>query len=69
MQRVTVLWNGEKGPVERAVESSDLEWTLLQPVEFMSNALQWAESIRMEGIVREPFGDSPSAMIHNCRHR
>ncbi|MGF9909823.1 NAD(P)H-binding protein [Brevibacillus porteri] len=64
VQRVTVLWNGEQGPVEKVVEASDLEWTFLQPVEFMSNALQWAESIRMEGIVREPFGDSPSAMIH-----
>ncbi|USK35838.1 NAD(P)H-binding protein [Bacillus sp. F19] len=64
VRRVTVLWNGEKGPVERGVEASDLEWTFLQPVEFMSNALQWAESIRLEGIVREPFGDSPSAMIH-----
>lgn len=38
--------------------------TFLQPVEFMSNALQWAETIRLEGIVREPFGDSPSAMVH-----
>jgi hypothetical protein len=57
-------WNGENGPVERVVEASDLKWTFLQPVEFMSNALQWAETIRLKGIVREPYGDSPSAMIH-----
>lgn len=64
VRRVSVLWNGENGPVERAVEASNLEWTLLQPVEFMSNALGSAESIRMEGVVREPYGNSPSAMIH-----
>lgn len=64
VRRVTVLWNGENGPVERAIEDSTLEWTFLQPVEFMSNALGWAESIRLEGIVQEPYGNSPSAMIH-----
>ncbi|WP_309120075.1 NAD(P)H-binding protein [Paenibacillus sp.] len=64
VRRVTVLWNGENGPVERAMEASALGWTFLQPVEFMSNALGWAESIRLEGIVREPYGNSPSAMIH-----
>ncbi|MFY0758662.1 NAD(P)H-binding protein [Metabacillus dongyingensis] len=66
VRRVTVLWNGEHGPVEKAVEASDLEWTFLQPVEFMINALQWGESIRSEGIVREPFGQSPSAIIHEA---
>jgi len=64
VRRVTVLWNGENGPVERAIEASALEWTFLQPVEFMSNALGWAEPIRLEGIVREPYGNSPSSMIH-----
>lgn len=66
VRRVTVLWNGEHRPVEKAVEASDLEWTFLQPVEFMINALQWGESIRSEGIVREPFGHSLSAIIHEA---
>lgn len=67
VRRVTVLWSGEKGPVEQAVEASSLEWTYLQPPsEFMSNALMWAESIRSEGVVREPFGNSLDAMIHEA---
>jgi uncharacterized protein YbjT (DUF2867 family) len=65
VQKTTVLWSGTNGPVEQAVEDSGLEWTFLQPTpEFMSNALLWAESIRSEGVVREPFGDSLDAMIH-----
>jgi uncharacterized protein YbjT (DUF2867 family) len=64
VRRVTVLLGGEKGPLEQAVEASDLEWTLLQPVEFMANALDWVESIRTEGVVREPFADRLTATIH-----
>lgn len=66
VKRVTVLWSGEKGQVEQIVEASDLEWTQLQPVEFMSNALLWADSIRTEGVVREPFPDNLNAMIHEA---
>lgn len=63
VRRVTVLWNGQRGPVEEAVEASDLEWTRLEPVEFMSNALGWAESIRTDGVVRAPFPDVRSALV------
>lgn len=66
VRRVTVLLGGEKGPVEQAVEASDLEWTHLQPVEFMANALEWAESIRAEDVVREAFGSRLSAMVHEA---
>jgi uncharacterized protein YbjT (DUF2867 family) len=64
VRRVTVLRGGEKGSVEQALEASDLAWTFLQPVEFMANAFDWVESIRTEGVVREPFGSRLSAMIH-----
>lgn len=64
VQRVSVLWDGKKGTVEHAVESSNLEWTQLQPVEYMSNVLNWRESIRTEGVVRDLYGDSLSAAIH-----
>ncbi|SDE32454.1 NmrA family NAD(P)-binding protein [Glycomyces harbinensis] len=64
VRRVTTLWNGYKGPVEEAVEASGLEWTHLQPGEFMSNALTWAEDIRAEGVVREPFGEVAHAPTH-----
>lgn len=63
VRRVTVLWSGEEGPVEQAVEASGLEWTILQPVEYMSNMLAWAESIQAEGLVQEPFGDRLDAAI------
>lgn len=66
VQRVTVLLGGEKGAFEQAVEASPLAWTHLQPVEFMSGVLDWAESIRREGVVRIPFVNRRSAMIHDA---
>ncbi|QUH03401.1 NmrA family NAD(P)-binding protein [Saccharopolyspora erythraea] len=66
VRRVTMLWSGERGPVERAVEASGLEWTALQPVEFMANALGWADSVRSEGVVREPFADVRGAVVHEA---
>ncbi|WP_158882801.1 NAD(P)H-binding protein [Amycolatopsis anabasis] len=64
VRHVTILWNGEVGPVERAVADAGLAWTRLQPVDFMSNALAWADSIRAEGLVEAPFGSVPNAVIH-----
>ncbi|WP_433333321.1 NAD(P)H-binding protein [Spirillospora sp. CA-294931] len=64
VRRVTVLWGGERGPVEEAVQDGGLDWTLLEPTEFMSNALAWAEAIRTEGVVREPFAETRNAMVH-----
>ncbi|WP_113700289.1 NmrA family NAD(P)-binding protein [Nonomuraea lactucae] len=67
VRRVTVL-KGDvaKSPLEHAVEAGGLEWTHLAPVEFMSNALEWAESVRTEGVVREAFPEARSAMIHEA---
>ncbi|MET8997336.1 NAD(P)H-binding protein [Amycolatopsis sp. NPDC004169] len=42
---------------EESVRRSGLEWTLLQPGAFASNALQWAESVRSSREVVAPFGD------------
>ncbi|MFE4538188.1 NmrA family NAD(P)-binding protein [Streptomyces scopuliridis] len=66
VRRVTVLFGGEETPLQRAVEASGLDWTVVQPVEFMSNALEWAEAIRTEDTVREPFTGRLSAMIHEA---
>ncbi|MFD7089191.1 NAD(P)H-binding protein [Streptomyces sp. NPDC059896] len=66
VRRVTVLFGGEETPLQRAVEASGLDWTVLQPVEFMSNALEWAEAIRTEDTVREPFTGRLSAMVHEA---
>ncbi|SEL15063.1 NmrA family NAD(P)-binding protein [Rhodococcus maanshanensis] len=65
VRRITVLWGGGVGPVEQAVADSGVEWTRLEPQEFMSNTLTWAESIRAEGAVREPY-DFPSALVHEA---
>ncbi|NEB39367.1 NmrA family NAD(P)-binding protein [Streptomyces sp. SID14515] len=67
VRKVTVL-KGDvtKSPLEEAVEAGGLEWTFLSPVEFMSNALEWAESIKNEGVVREAFAQAKSAMVHDA---
>jgi uncharacterized protein YbjT (DUF2867 family) len=60
------MWNGQDGPAERAIEASGLEWTRLQPTDFMSNALNWADAMRTEGSVREPFAANRMAVVHEA---
>ncbi|MDH6489407.1 NAD(P)H-binding protein [Streptomyces sp. SAI-127] len=43
--------------LEDAVRRSGLEWTMLRPGGFHSNALQWAGAVRAERTVAAPFGD------------
>lgn len=65
VRRVTVLHGGEATPLEQAVRAADgLDWTVLMPVEFMGNALEWADGIVTAGEVREPFVSRLSAMVH-----
>ncbi|MGW1144609.1 NmrA family NAD(P)-binding protein [Streptomyces sp. NPDC002454] len=67
VRRVTVLGGDvEKSPLEVAVEAGGLGWTRLSPVEFMSNALEWAGSVRTEGVVREAFPQARSAVVHEA---
>ncbi|MBT2444518.1 NAD(P)H-binding protein [Streptomyces sp. ISL-36] len=42
---------------EQAVRASGLEWTILRPGGFASNAFAWAESVRTERTVMAPFAD------------
>ncbi|EME57175.1 NAD(P)H-binding protein [Amycolatopsis decaplanina] len=42
---------------EEAVKASGLEWTVLRPGGFASNAFQWAPAIRADRVVAAPFGD------------
>ncbi|MGP3937410.1 NmrA family NAD(P)-binding protein [Nonomuraea sp. KM88] len=65
VRRITVVWGGAVGPVEQAVAESGVEWTRLEPQEFMSNTLDWIGSVRAEGVVREPY-DTPSALVHEA---
>jgi uncharacterized protein YbjT (DUF2867 family) len=48
---------------EQAVRESGVSWTFLRPGGFMTNAFQWTDSIRSEGVVRVPFGDVSSPSI------
>jgi uncharacterized protein YbjT (DUF2867 family) len=53
-------WHRE---AEAAVTGSELDWTLLRPGRFMSNALQWAAMIRQSNTVHIPFARRPTAAI------
>ncbi|WP_327731837.1 NAD(P)H-binding protein [Streptomyces sp. NBC_00487] len=65
VRRVTVLHGGGPSPLEDAVRADDrVDWTVLMPVEFMANALEWADGIVGADAVREPFVSRLSAMVH-----
>ena len=67
VKRVTVLrGGGEYGTLENALTASSLDWTFLHPVEFMSNMLEWKESIREAGMVKIPFVHRKTAIVHEA---
>ncbi|MFC8132291.1 SDR family oxidoreductase [Streptomyces sp. NPDC057302] len=43
--------------VEDMLRESGLDWAVLRPGGFASNALGWAQSVRTQGMVAAPFGD------------
>lgn len=43
--------------LEDMLGESGLEWAILRPGGFASNALWWAESVRTQQVVAAPFGD------------
>ncbi|MFI8262396.1 MULTISPECIES: SDR family oxidoreductase [unclassified Streptomyces] len=43
--------------VEDVLRDSGLDWAILRPGGFASNALWWAESVRTRRVVAAPFGD------------
>ncbi|OIJ67896.1 NAD(P)-dependent oxidoreductase [Streptomyces mangrovisoli] len=48
---------------EDRLTASGLDWTLLRPRAFMTNALAWADSVRSEGVVRALYGDGRNAGV------
>jgi len=56
--------NGVWGQVEDLIKRSGLEWTFLRASGFATNTLGWADQIRVEGIVRWPYGDAARSLIH-----
>lgn len=64
VRRVTMLAGYAEGTLEPAVKASELEWASISPNEFMSNALMWVWSIRAQGVVEKPFGNTRTPMVH-----
>jgi uncharacterized protein YbjT (DUF2867 family) len=48
---------------ERAVRSSRLPWTFLQPNSLMSNTLRWLPQLREGDVIRDAFADVAVAMV------
>ncbi|MFF5448513.1 NAD(P)H-binding protein [Streptomyces sp. NPDC012888] len=48
---------------EGLLRTSGMEWTLLRPRSFMSNALSWASSVRGERVVRALYGGAANACV------
>jgi hypothetical protein len=65
IRRATVLGGWSPTSVESALMSSTISWSILQPVEFMGNALEWAEEIRTKRTV-SMLATFPSAMVHEA---
>jgi uncharacterized protein YbjT (DUF2867 family) len=69
VRRVVML--GSSDPdflgLERVVEESGMEWTILRPGEFAVNKLdQWGASIRSAGLVRAAYADARGTPIHEA---
>lgn len=49
--------------IERAIEAAGFDWTFLRPGQFMNNTLDWAASIKAEGVVRSPYAGAVQTPI------
>src|SRR5205814_2778468 len=50
--------------IERLIAAAGLEWTIIRPGMFASNALfWWAAAIRADGVVRWPYGAAETAPV------
>ncbi|WP_460498070.1 NAD(P)H-binding protein, partial [Glycomyces tarimensis] len=56
-ERAVTRLDASQRAIEDAVTESGLEWTILRPGGFASNAFLWAESVRTERRIAAPFGD------------
>ncbi|ANS70753.1 hypothetical protein SLINC_8529 [Streptomyces lincolnensis] len=67
---ITVQTHPHLGPadenlaVERLLKDSGMDWTILRPTQFASNALMWAGAIRNREAVRAPYADTGLPTIH-----
>jgi uncharacterized protein YbjT (DUF2867 family) len=49
--------------IERAIKAGGFDWTFLRPGQFMNNTLDWASSIKAEGVVRAPYAGAVQTPI------
>jgi uncharacterized protein YbjT (DUF2867 family) len=54
----------ENAAVEKLVEASGMEWTILRPTQFASNAAMWASAISANQPVEIPYADVGLPTIH-----
>ncbi|MGH3169740.1 MAG: NAD(P)H-binding protein [Trebonia sp.] len=47
---------------EQAARESGLDWAIVRPAEFMTNAFRWAPRLRAGNVVRDPFGHVRTAV-------
>jgi uncharacterized protein YbjT (DUF2867 family) len=52
--------------VELLVEAAGAEWTHVRPGLLAANALRWADRIRNERVVREPYGLAGYPLVHEA---
>jgi uncharacterized protein YbjT (DUF2867 family) len=52
--------------VELLVEASGAEWTQVRPGLLAANALRWADRIRAERVVREPYRSAGYPVVHEA---
>lgn len=65
VKRVVALSDGTKYSTEGDLYRSNLNWTMLFPLEFMKNTLIfWQKSIREQLTARTAFPESKGALIH-----
>ncbi|WAP50660.1 NAD(P)H-binding protein [Arthrobacter sp. ATA002] len=65
ISRATVLGGWEPTNVEEALQASSIAWTILQPAEFMANALDFAPEVRAARTV-SMLAAYPSAVVHEA---
>jgi uncharacterized protein YbjT (DUF2867 family) len=51
---------------EAAIRASGIPFTFVWPTGFMSNLLNWAQSIKAEGVIRTCTGEGRRAFIHSA---
>ncbi|WP_327089279.1 NAD(P)H-binding protein [Nonomuraea sp. NBC_01738] len=58
--------NASHGEMERLLRESGADWTFLRITGLAANDLKWADSVRNEGVVREPFAGWARSHVHEA---